>query len=160
LTRRDVREVLGDYAGDVLDVEDALAAYPQTPPASPTANDLAYVIYTSGSTGKPKGVMVEHRALANHMAWMQGQFPLHARDRVLQKTPISADAAVWEFYAPLLAGATLVMADPDTHRMPAEIVDAVRKHAITVMQLVPAMLAAILDHPGFADCASLRRLFC
>jgi len=104
--------------------------------------------------------MIEHAALGNHMAWMQRRFELTAQDRVLQKTPASADAAVWEFHAPLLAGATLVMAEPGAHRAPAEIVDAVRAHGITILQLVPAMFAAMLDDPGFAACPSLRRLFC
>ncbi|HEX4885956.1 MAG TPA: amino acid adenylation domain-containing protein, partial [Casimicrobiaceae bacterium] len=134
---------------------------PGTPPddcAQP--HHLAYVIYTSGSTGQPKGVMVEHAALANHMAWMQRRFPLTAHDRVLQKTPVSADASVWEFHAPLIAGATLVMAEPGAHRIPAEIAAAVREHGITVLQLVPSMLAALLDAPGLAACGTLRRLYC
>jgi len=40
-----------------------------------TAENLAYVIYTSGSTGNPKGVMIPHRAICNHMHWMQSFFP-------------------------------------------------------------------------------------
>ncbi|HEX5871107.1 MAG TPA: condensation domain-containing protein, partial [Longimicrobium sp.] len=71
---------------------------------------IAYVIYTSGSTGTPKGVEVPHRALANHMAWMRRRFPLGADGAVLQKTPFGFDASVWEFWAPLLEGARLVMA--------------------------------------------------
>ena len=62
--------------------------------------NLAYVIYTSGSTGKPKGVMVTHGAIWNHMEWMQKEYPLGEEDSVLQKTPFSFDASVWEFYAP------------------------------------------------------------
>jgi len=49
------------------------------------------------------------------MAWMQERFPLREEDRVLQKTPFSFDASVWEFYAPLLAGARLVLAAPGGH---------------------------------------------
>lgn len=52
-----------------------------------TPDNLAYVIYTSGSTGKPKGVMIPHRALTNHMQWMQQELPLNSADKVLQKTP-------------------------------------------------------------------------
>src|SRR5262249_52560234 len=78
--------------------------------------NLAYVLYTSGSTGEPKGVMVTHRALCNHMLWMRESFALSGADSVLQKTPYSFDASVWEFYAPLLVGARLVMARPGGHR--------------------------------------------
>jgi non-ribosomal peptide synthetase component F len=80
------------------------------------ARNLAYVIYTSGSSGKPKGVMIEHGAIVNHMKWMLAEFPLRESDRVLQKTPFSFDASVWEFYAPLLGGAELVVARPGAHQ--------------------------------------------
>ena len=70
-----------------------------------TSQNLAYVMYTSGSTGIPKGAMIPHRAICNHMLWMQADFPLCEDDRMLQKTPFSFDASVWEFFAPLLAGA-------------------------------------------------------
>jgi amino acid adenylation domain-containing protein len=121
---------------------------------------LAYVVFTSGSTGRPKGVAVPHAALANHMAWMQRAFPLGPDDRVLQKTPVGFDASVWEFWAPLLAGAALVVAPPGAHRDPAALLAAVRDERITVLQLVPSMLGALLQHGGLERCATLRRLFC
>ena len=102
----------------LLDAEWAtVAAQPATATGVRTAPDnLAYVIYTSGSTGQPKGVMISQGALCNHMLWMHERFPLKATDVVLQKTPFSFDASVWEFYAPLLAGARLVMALPGGHQ--------------------------------------------
>jgi amino acid adenylation domain-containing protein len=121
---------------------------------------LAYVIYTSGSTGRPKGVMVPHGALASHMAWMGREFPLAAGDRVLQKTPFSFDASVWEFWAPLLAGATLVMAPPGAERDPAGLARLAARERATVLQAVPTLLRAMLDAGGLEECRSLRRLFC
>src|SRR2546423_8137100 len=105
----------------------------------------AYVIYTSGSTGKPKGVMVTHRALCNHMAWMQHTFPLRTNDVVLQKTPFSFDASVWEFYAPLLAGARLVMAAPGGHYDPAYLVRTLVEQRLTTLRLVPTLLDGLRD---------------
>jgi amino acid adenylation domain-containing protein len=119
----------------------------------------AYVIYTSGSTGRPKGVRIPHHALANHMAWMQHAHPLAVDDRVLQKTAISFDASVWEFWAPLAAGATLVMAAPEAHRAPGLLVEELRRHQVTVLQVVPTMLRALVGEPGFAACGTLRRVF-
>lgn len=125
-----------------------------------TPRHLAYVIYTSGSTGRPKGVAIEHRAIVNHMLWMRRVFPLTAADRVLQKTPTSFDASVWEFYASLISGAQLVMAQPQVHRSPRELIQAVMDHRITTLQLVPTMLDAMLDEPTMQQCVSLRRVFC
>ncbi len=121
---------------------------------------LAYVIFTSGSTGRPRGVAVTHAALASHMAWMQREFPLAPHDRVLQKTPVGFDASVWEFWAPLLAGAGLALAAPGAHRDPAALLRAVEEERASVLQLVPSMLAAMLEHGGLERCTSLRTLFC
>ncbi len=121
--------------------------------------NLAYVLYTSGSTGTPKGVAVQHGALASQVDWMLRAFPLSAADRVLQKTPFSFDASVWEFWATLAAGATLVMAGPGAHREPARMARALAAEAITVAQFVPSLLAALLDE-DVAGCAALRRVFC
>ncbi|HYO62019.1 MAG TPA: amino acid adenylation domain-containing protein [Pyrinomonadaceae bacterium] len=121
---------------------------------------VAYVIYTSGSTGRPKGVAVTHASIVNHMLWMQEQFPLEPTDAVLQKTPFSFDASVWEFYAPLLAGARLVMARPGGHQDGAYLVRAVAEQGITVLQVVPTLLRMLVETDGLERCDGLRRLFC
>jgi len=131
-----------------------------TPQVAVDPEDLAYVLYTSGSTGHPKGVMIPHRALANHMQWMQQRFPLGADDSVLQKTPFSFDASVWEFYAPLLAGGRLVMAQPGGHRDAEYLCETIRRESITTIQLVPTLLRMMLEQPAFATCTSLTRVFC
>ncbi|MBV9108446.1 MAG: amino acid adenylation domain-containing protein, partial [Gemmatimonadetes bacterium] len=138
-------------------VLDGFDAAPLPIEAEPEA--LAYVIYTSGSTGRPKGAAIPHRAIVNHMRWMLGAFPLAPNDCVLQKTPASFDASVWEFWAPLLAGAELVLAPPGAHRDPAALVDLVVRDGITVLQLVPTVLAAAASEPRFAEMRSLRLLF-
>ena len=93
-----------------------------------SAESLAYVIYTSGSTGKPKGVMIPHRAICNQMLWSQEALPLDTSDRMLQKTSISFDPSVWEFYAPLFVGARLVMAEPGGHRDSRYLAEACARH--------------------------------
>ena len=94
----------------VLDREaGALAEESDAPPrAAYDPDQLAYVIYTSGSTGRPKGAAISHRAIVNRLLWMQQAYGLTPADRVLQKTPYSFDVSVWEFFWPLIAGATLV----------------------------------------------------
>ena len=123
-------------------------------------NNLAYVIYTSGSTGQPKGVLIPHRAIHNHMCWMQQTFPLETTDKVLQKTSFSFDAAVWEFYAPLLAGAQLVLAQPGGQQDRDYLIETIINQKITILQLVPSLLKMLLTHEAFSQCQSLRRVFC
>ncbi|MEH2067465.1 MAG: amino acid adenylation domain-containing protein [Nostoc sp.] len=130
------------------------------PACEVSPNNLAYIIYTSGSTGQPKGVMIPHRALCNHMLWMQSTWPLSATDSVLQKTPFSFDASVWEFYAPLLTGARLIMAQPEGHKDTAYLVKAIKEHQVTILQLVPSMLPALLLEPELEQCHSLRHVYC
>jgi non-ribosomal peptide synthetase component F len=97
--RRDLEEL----SGERLDPEVELLA-PQNP------LDASYVLYTSGSTGRPKGVVVPQRGILNRLRWMQSEYALVPNDKVLQKTPASFDVSVWEFFWPLLEGATLVVA--------------------------------------------------
>ncbi|MFG3027365.1 non-ribosomal peptide synthase/polyketide synthase [Streptomyces sp. NPDC048253] len=129
----------------------------------PTAHDPrhpAYVIYTSGSTGRPKGVTVPHEGIANRLLWMQDTYRLDSGDRVLQKTPAGFDVSVWEFFWPLVTGATLVVARPEGHQDPAYLADLIRRRHITTAHFVPSMLRAFLDEPTAAGCTGLRQVMC
>lgn len=128
------------------------------PWADPAPSDAAYVIYTSGSTGEPKGVVIEHRAIVNRLLWMREHYSIRADDRVLQKTPATFDVSVWEFFLPLLCGATLMVAGPDAHRDPTELARLIRGHGITTAHFVPSMLDAFLAAPASAG-LQLRRVF-
>src|SRR5258708_3049654 len=67
---------------------------------------LAYVIFTSGSTGRPKGVLVSHSALDNLVAWHRRAFAIGPDDRATQVAALGFDAAVWEIWPYLAAGAS------------------------------------------------------
>ena len=122
---------------------------------------LAYMIYTSGSTGRPKGAMNTHVAIVNRLLWMQETYRLTPFDRVLQKTPFSFDVSVWEFFWPLLTGATLVVALPGGHQDGAYLANLIRKEKITTIHFVPSMLSAFLEQEGLeTSCASLKRVIC
>ncbi|WP_158206633.1 non-ribosomal peptide synthetase [Pseudoduganella flava] len=120
---------------------------------------LAYVIFTSGSTGRPKGVMNTHGAIRNRLLWMQELGRLRVGEPVLQKTPFSFDVSVWEFFWPLMTGATVVFARPGGH-LEADYLDQVlRDEAVTTLHFVPSMLQAFLEHDG-AALPALRQVFC
>lgn len=120
----------------------------------------AYVIYTSGSTGNPKGVVIRHKSLSNHMLWMKDAFGFNSADRVLQKTPFSFDASVWEFYLPLVTGGCLVMAEPDGHMNTAYLCEVIKEKNVTIIQLVPSLLRLLLNENEFENCKNLKSVFC
>lgn len=122
-------------------------------------DDLAYVIYTSGSTGKPKGVLNVQRGLVNRLLWMQDTYRLTSQDKVLQKTPYNFDVSVWEFFWPLITGARLIVAPPDSHKDPLELAQIIQSNNITTMHFVPSMLSIFLDEPKAVGCKSLRQVF-
>jgi amino acid adenylation domain-containing protein len=124
------------------------------------AENPAYVIYTSGSTGRPKGVIISHRAICNHTVWMQSVLPQYSFDCQLQKTPFSFDASVWEFFTPLFVGARLVIAEPSRHQEPEYLAKTIHREGVTIVQLVPSMLRALLQKEELRRCRSLRRIFC
>ncbi|KYC42747.1 hypothetical protein WA1_15530, partial [Scytonema hofmannii PCC 7110] len=132
----------------------------ESPIAGVQASNLAYAIYTSGSTGQPKGVMVSHSNLCNHMFWMQATFSLTEKDKVLQKTPFGFDASVWEFYAPLLVGGQLLIAQPGGHTDSAYLLKLITQQQVTTVQLVPSLLQMLLEQEGIETCHSLRQVFC
>ncbi|WP_293151942.1 non-ribosomal peptide synthetase [Okeania sp. SIO2C9] len=122
--------------------------------------NLAYVIYTSGSTGKPKGAMNTHGGICNRLLWMQDAFGLTSSDKILQKTPFSFDVSVWEFFWPLLEGATLVVAKPEGHKDSGYLKELIVQEKITTLHFVPSMLKAFLLEDKLEDCSSLKRVIC
>ena len=77
-------------------------------PRPPLPEDLAYVVYTSGSTGQPKGRA--GGAWQPRQTWSSGTsiaFALTADDRCTQIASPGFDAAVWEIWPCLAAGASL-----------------------------------------------------
>ncbi len=119
--------------------------------------DLAYVIYTSGSTGTPKGVMIPHRAFANFLHGMRERNFLDVGDRLLAVTTAGFDMAVFELYAPLVTGATIVLAGKDVVRDAAKLPEVMSRNGITVLQATPSLWHAVLSESD-ADLRHLRAL--
>jgi len=164
LTQQHLLETLPPHEAKVVCLDSDWPGIASAEEVNPTTTVMpdnpAYVIYTSGSTGRPKGVAIPHSAISNHLFWMQDALPLTPDDRVLQRTPFSFDASVWEFHAPLIAGARLVLLPRDAHAHKSDLAKEVAGHRVTILQLVPSLARILLEEPGLEGCDSLRRVLC
>jgi amino acid adenylation domain-containing protein len=127
-----------------------------------TAANLACVIFTSGSTGRPKGVMLPHRGLVNRLLWAQSVYRLTAADAMLLKAAPGFDVAVWECFAPLIAGARLVVARPGGQQDAGYLARTITEREVTFVHFVPSMLEVFLRELGgeeAGECRSLRQVF-
>ena len=129
------------------------------PPGRPATSSLAYVIYTSGSTGVPKGAMIEQRGLLNHLLSKISDLQLSASDVIAQTAPQTFDISVWQFLTALMVGGRVhICADAEV-RDPTQLTQVIRREGVTVLQIVPALLRAILDRmPNESIACALSRL--
>ncbi|MEO1558347.1 MAG: amino acid adenylation domain-containing protein, partial [Cyanobacteria bacterium J06632_19] len=124
-------------------------------------NHLAYVIYTSGSTGKPKATMIEHRGCVNHCYAMIDTLDLQARDTIAQTAPIGFDISVWQILTMLLVGGRVCVIKNEIIQEPSRFFEEIEAEEITVVQVVPSLLATMLDicdHWGAKNLSHLRWL--
>jgi len=103
-------------------------------------DDLAYVIYTSGSTGRPKGVQITHASLLNLVLWHQQTFGVGPDDRATQLASPAFDAAVWEVWPYLTAGASVYLPSDAVRNEPMALRDWLVAHRITI-SFVPTPIA-------------------
>lgn len=122
-----------------------------------STNDLAYVIYTSGSTGQPKGVEITHAGLLNLVFWHLQAFDIKPSDRASQVASLGFDAAVWEIWPYLVAGASVHFADEMTRSQPESLRDWMVTERITT-SFVPTPLAERMIHLSWPPTAALRLL--
>lgn len=122
--------------------------------------DAAYVVFTSGTTGRPKGCVNTRDGLVTRVRWMAARYGIDPDDRVLHKTPTSFDVSVWELVLPLLTGSAIVLAPPGAHRDPERLDALVAAQRVTVLHLVPSMLAGYLDLVPEPSWSTVRHLLC
>ncbi|HSP45324.1 MAG TPA: non-ribosomal peptide synthetase, partial [Chthoniobacterales bacterium] len=120
-------------------------------------DSLAYVIYTSGSTGRPKGVEITHRNLANLVSWHVKTFGIDCSSRATFQAGVGFDAAVWEVWPYLSAGATLHLPDESTRLSADSLRDWLIRHRITI-SFVPTALAEQLIAWSWPAGSALRFL--
>jgi amino acid adenylation domain-containing protein len=135
----------------------AIAACTAVPLAHIEPNSLAYVIYTSGSTGVPKGVEITHANLNHLSRWHQHTFNVTQQDRASHLAGLGFDAAVWEIWPNLAAGATLCLAEESVRLSPRLIQQWMIRERVTI-GFVPTVHAAPMMAMEWPATTSLRFL--
>jgi len=135
-------------AGDGIGLDDDVAVTPDT---------LAYIIYTSGSSGEPKGVEISHGNLLQLIAWHHRAFGVTATDRASSVASLGFDAAIWEVWPYLVAGASVSLAEDAVRRSPESLQDWLIAEEITVA-FVPTAAAEPLLAADWPSSVPLRYL--
>lgn len=149
----------GDWQLLLLDEEGPKEPAQFLSPLSSTMSvgNLAYVIYTSGSTGQPKAVQITHRGLLNLIHWHRRAFSVSAEDRASQVASFGFDAAGWEIWPYLTAGASVHFADDTTRLSPKSLRDWLLVKEITI-SFAPTAIAEALITLDWPDSTPLRVL--
>jgi amino acid adenylation domain-containing protein len=127
-----------------------LAAVPVVDPAAAAAGsrpdvrlhprNTAFVYYTSGSTGRPKGVVLDHGCAASRVEWIARRYELGPGRQVVHKTPLIFDVAIWEIFATLGAGATVLLAEAGTETDVPYLAELLATPGTVLAHFVPSML--------------------
>jgi len=123
-----------------VDSDESQVSHVSVDSSTVNEDNLAYVIYTSGSTGDPKGVQITHKSLLNLVTWHQQTFGVGPDDRVAHLANPTFDAAVWELWPALAAGASVFLPDDAIRNEPERLRDWLVAERITIT-FVPTPLA-------------------
>jgi acyl-CoA synthetase (AMP-forming)/AMP-acid ligase II len=176
LTDAEVTRQLNDSGARLLVVEDSAttaggvptlavdALYKQASRSDPTphlgSSELALLIYTSGTTGTPKGVMLDHANLDAMAAMGRQALDIGPADRCLLILPLfHVNGIVVSVLAPLLAGASVVIADRFDPRTFFDLIERERPTYFSAGPTIYTMLAALPDDVT-PDTSSVRFGIC
>jgi acyl-CoA synthetase (AMP-forming)/AMP-acid ligase II len=111
-----------------------------------SGDDLAGIFYTGGTTGTPKGVMLSHTNLMAFALTASLVSGVPAQTRMLHCAPLFHIAGMGFLLMALSLGGTQILIPGFD---PTNVSQAVKKHGVTDLLLVPTMMQLLLDAPEF-----------
>jgi amino acid adenylation domain-containing protein len=111
----------------------------------PRPDDPAYIIHTSGSTGVPKGVEISHRNVLALLSDALPRFSFGPDEVWPMMHGDGFDVSVWERWAAVACGATLIPVPEQAIRDPALLADLLVRWQATRLHIVPSIFRQLAE---------------
>jgi amino acid adenylation domain-containing protein len=109
--------------------------------------NLVYVMYTSGTTGEPKGVLTPHRGVVRLVKGCN-YISIAPGDAFLNLSTYAFDGSTFDFFAPLLNGARVVIPrDEDVLNLPL-LADFIEEQKITKFWITASLFNVLAEMDG------------
>ncbi|MBC6819151.1 peptide synthetase, partial [Acinetobacter baumannii] len=116
----------------------------------------AYYLYTSGSTGTPKCVVLNNQATENTLQQTISEWRITADDVIMAVTPFHHDMSVFDVFAAMAVGATLVVPSFEQSKNAVVWADLVDRCKVTIWSSVPAIVDMLFSVAQKEQLQSLR----
>lgn len=116
----------------------------------------AYYLYTSGSTGTPKCVVLNNQATENTLQQTISVWKITADDVIMAVTPFHHDMSVFDVFASMAVGATLVVPSFEQSKNAVVWADLVDRYKVTIWSSVPAIVDMLFSVAQKEQLQSLR----
>lgn len=140
-------------AGQGIDGRGAWSATVATaaplPPHEAHENDQALLLYTGGTTGRGKGVRLSHRNILSNALQLARVMQASADDVYLHVAPMFHSTDLKSTVVSLFGGGHVYLPDFSAEG----VLRAAERHGVTILSLVPTMVARVLDDARPADFA-------
>ncbi len=108
-----------------------------------SSGQVAYVIYTAGSTGAPRGVMLAHQSAMSFVTWAKSAFQQEELEGVLAAASIGSDFSIFELWATLSCGGTVVLANDLMDWW--EHIDDEDPHPVRLINTLPSAMTKLIQ---------------
>ncbi|MFI7851637.1 acinetobactin non-ribosomal peptide synthetase subunit BasA [Acinetobacter baumannii] len=116
----------------------------------------AYYLYTSGSTGTPKCVVLNNQATENTLQQTISEWKITTDDVIMAVKPFHHDMSVFDVFASMAVGATLVVPSFEQSKNAVVWANLVDRCKVTIWSSVPAIVDMLFSVAQKEQLQSLR----